>query len=195
MLQPPSFEAPQAPQLVCKLHKALCGLKQAPRAWFEKLHGALMALGFTSARSDQSLFVRISSKSVIYLLFYVDDILITGNNPSDVNSLIQDLNREFALKDLGNLNFFLGIQATILPNGNYHFSQKKYITDLLVRAQMHNAKGVNTPMTSGQALTSNGSVPFNNTQLYRSIVGALQYTTITRPEITFRVCQFMQTPC
>lgn len=134
MLQPPGFEAPQAPQLVCKLHKALYGLKQALRAWFEKLHGALMALGFTSARSDQALFVRISSKSVIYLLVYVDDILITGNNPSDVNSLIQDLNREFALKDLGNLNFFLG-QATILPHGNYHFSQKKYITDLLARAQ------------------------------------------------------------
>lgn len=60
---------------------------------------------------------------------------------------------------------------------------------------MHNAKGVNTPITSGQALTGNGSVPFNNTQLCKSIVGALQYTTITRLEITFsvnKVCQFMQ---
>lgn len=132
-----------------------------------------MAFGFTSATSDQSLFIRISSKSVIYLLVYVDDILIIGNNPSDVNSLFQDLNREFALKDLGNLNFFLGIQTTLLPNGNYHFSQKNNISDLLVHAQMHNAKGVNTPMTSGQPLTGHGSVPFKDTHLYRNILGAL----------------------
>lgn len=84
-----------------------------------------MSFGFTSVRSDQSLFVRITSKCIIYLLVYVDDILITGNEHSAISYLIQDLNKEFALEDLVNLNYFLGIQATTLANGGYHLSKKE----------------------------------------------------------------------
>lgn len=196
MAQPHGFLDPNHPQYVCKLHKALYGLKQAPRAWFEKLHGALHSFGFSSAKSDQSLFVRITPSHCMYLLVYVDDILITGSDSKEIAALVSGLHNTFALKDLGELNYFLGIQVTKTTVG-LHLSQKKYITDLLCRAKMQYAKGISTPLTSGQKLTAFGSDSVKDVQLYRSIVGALQYATITRPEIAYgvnRVCQFMQAP-
>ena len=78
-----------------------------------------------------------------------------------------------------------------------HLSQAKYISNLLQKTKMLHVKPVPTPMVSNQSLSNSGSAPFSNTQLYRSIVGALQYATITRPDITYsvnRVCQFMQAP-
>lgn len=173
------------------------GLKQAPRAWFEKLHTALISFGFTSAKSNQSLFIRYTPQHTIYILVYVDDILITVDNTNIITNLIKDLNKQFALKDLGNLNYFLGIEVTYLSGGKIHLSQRKYIQDLLIKTKMQYAKSNSTPMTSGHKLMAFGSDPVQNAQLYRSVVGALQYITITRPEITYsvnRVCQFMHNP-
>lgn len=76
MVQLPGFKDPQHPQMVCCLHKALYSLKEAPRAWFEKLHGALINLGFLVAKLDRSLLVRITPQHCTYLLVYVYDILI-----------------------------------------------------------------------------------------------------------------------
>lgn len=149
MEQPPEFQVKSTPNLVCKLHKAIYGLKQAPRAWFEKLCGALLSFGFISAKSDQSLFIKITPLHQICLLVYVDDILITGSDHEAITSLINNLTKIFALKDLGELNYFLGIQISKLPNGSIHLSQNKYVAGLLSRAKMASAKGLKTPMTSG----------------------------------------------
>lgn len=95
------------------------------------------------------------------------------------------------------MNYFLGIQVSTLQNGNIHLSQRKYILDLLSGAKMQNAKHISMPMIAGQKLSAYGSEPVTDTQLYISIVGALQYATITLPEITYsinKVCQFMQAP-
>lgn len=197
MEQPPGFESPHTAGLVCKLHKALYGLKQAPKAWFDKLHATLLNLGFTSAKSDQSLFIKITSEYKLYLLVYVDDILLTGTNKTIIESLIRVLHQQFRLKDLGNLNHFLGIQISHLSTGGFHLSQKKYIQDLLYKSNMANSKGAHTPMTTGSRLSALDDQPFQDVHLYRSIVGTLQYITITRPEIAFsvnKVCQFMQNP-
>lgn len=102
----------------------------------------------------------------------LDDILITRNNPHTITNLIKDINKEFALKDLGELNYFLVKQVTSFPNGKIHLSQRKYIQDLLIRTKVQYAKGTNTPMTSGHKLTAYGSDPTQNIQLYRSVVGA-----------------------
>lgn len=115
---------------MCKLHKALYGLKQAPRAWFERLASNLMQHGFSPSKCDPSLFLRITNSSVTYALVYVDDILLTRLSPQFVSLLKSKLNSEFALKDLGLLHYFLGVEVNKLPNGSLHFSQKKYITDL-----------------------------------------------------------------
>ena len=123
MLQPEGFEAAD-PSLVCKLHKALYGLKQAPQAWFERLAHTLFKLGFHSSKCDPSLFVQCSSSHCIYVLVYVDDIIITGSNSKSLQQLTTLLDANFSLKDLGPLHYFLGIAVTRLPNGLYIFHNK-----------------------------------------------------------------------
>jgi histone deacetylase 1/2 len=196
MSQPPGFESCNK-GLVCKLHKALYGLKQAPRAWFEKLSTMLKTLGFKSSRCDPSLFIFSTPAATVYILVYVDDIIITGSSPPLIDRLISKLNTAFSLKDLGQLDYFLGIEVKHLPNGCLFLSQSKYVRDLLSRVKMDDSKGISTPMVGGQQLTKEGTSAFDDPTLYRSVVGALQYATITRPELSFsvnKVCQFMHTP-
>lgn len=121
----------------------------------------------------------------------MDDILITGSDTQSVTTLIQSLNNTFTLKDIGNISYFLGIQIGSLPNGDLYLSQQKYISDILSRANMQFAKSVSTPMTTGQIFFTDGSDQVKNVQLYRSIVGVLQYATITRPEITYSVIKYV----
>lgn len=196
MEQPSGFEH-RDKNLVCKLQKSLYGLKQAPRAWFEKLASTLCMFGFQSSLCDYSLFIRITPQHTTYILVYVDDILITGSSAREVQSLIQGLNQIFALKDLGDLSYFLGIEVQRLSNESLHLSHVKYIKDLLAKAKMQEAMGISTPMVSGAKLSKHGDDVFGDPKLYRSIVGALRYATITRPEISFsvnKVCQYMHLP-
>ena len=129
MEQPLDFVDPKTSTMVCKLYKALYGLKQAPRAWFDKLHIVLIQLGFMLAKSNQSLFTIISSRHSTFVLVYFDDILLTGSNANLINDLVFKLNNAFALKDLGDINYFLGIQVKYTTKG-LHLSQTKYIIDL-----------------------------------------------------------------
>lgn len=111
MQQPPGFEIMNdATPVVCRLHKAIYGLKQAPRAWFDKLRSALRIMGFKESKADASLFVKCNTHTVIYILVYVDDLLITDSDAQQVKALIQQLDAQFSLKDLGNLSYFLGIE-------------------------------------------------------------------------------------
>jgi histone deacetylase 1/2 len=196
MTQPPGFDSTDS-SLVCKLHKALYGLKQAPRQWFERLQGALLQLGFHSSKCDPSLFTYQSQDNTVYLLVYVDDIIITSNNSSLLQSLIQKLNHAFSLKHLGTLDYFLGIEVNQLPTGSLLLTQSKYIRDLLHRTNMLDSAAVSTPMQSTCKLSKDGSPALSDPYMYRSVVGALQYATLTRPEISYavnKVCQFMSHP-
>ena len=196
MAQPPGFENSDK-SMVCKLTKALYGLKQAPRAWFDKLKTALIKFGFKASCCDPSLFTLLTSHGCIYILVYVDDIIITGSSLDQIQQLTTKLNTEFSLKQLGTLDYFLGVQVKHLQDGSLFLSQSKYFGDLLERANMGEAKGIATPMTSGLKLSKHGSNYFQDPTLYRSIVGALQYATLTRPEISFavnKVCQFLSQP-
>ena len=182
-------------QLVCKLNKALYSLKQAPRAWCSKLSSELHALGFKSAKFDSSLFIRVSNTCILYVLVHVDDVIITRILLKQFQVSFKHYGT-FSLKDLGQLHYFLGIEAKFSP-GKLHLSQSKYIYDLLAKAQMTNYKASPTPMTSGLKLSRQGTDLFENPSLYRSMVGAFHYTTITRPGIAFcvnKVSQFMHKP-
>ncbi|KAM2192742.1 hypothetical protein ACFX1Q_028395 [Malus domestica] len=196
MSQPPGFEDPNHPSLVCKLHKSLYGLKQAPRAWNDRFTQFLPSLGFENTYSDSSLFVKHVGHEIVVLLLYVDDIIITGNASDAITQVINALTTEFDIKDLGLLHYFLGIQITKTAHGLF-LSQTKYVEDLLVKSEMIEAKPCDTPCLPYNRLLKEDGEPYSNPTLYRSLVGALQYLTFTRPDIAFsvhQVCQFMQNP-
>jgi histone deacetylase 1/2 len=111
MRQPPGFESNSHPGFVCKLDKAIYGLKQAPRAWYSRLSSKLVDLGFKASKSDMSLFIYSRGNIVIFMLIYVGDIIVTGNSMDAILALLRDLKQDFALKDLGDLHYFLGIEV------------------------------------------------------------------------------------
>ncbi|KAH9754624.1 retrovirus-related pol polyprotein from transposon RE1 [Citrus sinensis] len=197
MQQPEGFVDSSRPDYVCKLHKALYGLKQTPRAWFDRLKLVLTTQwGFTNSISDTSLFFKSTQGHLLLVLVYVDDIIITGSNPQLVQQTITNFQSVFALKDLGALNYFLGVQVLYNKSG-IHLSQSKYITDLLAKVHMQDSTPCSTSMLSEVAFTKTDSEPFSNVTLYRSTIGALQYATLTRPEIAFSVnklSQFLSSP-
>ena len=123
---------------------------------------------------------------------YVDDVLITGSSKSAITDLVGTLNKTFALKDLGQLHYFLGVEVRSTREGGIHLSQSKYIKDVLFKAKMLDCKPCPTPMTSGLKLSNQGTDEFENPGLYRSVVGALQYVTITKPALAFCVNQVCQ---
>ncbi|KAM1260029.1 hypothetical protein ACFX2J_039256 [Malus domestica] len=196
MAQPPGFADPVHPHFVCKLHKSQYGLKQAPRAWNERFTAFLPSLGFISTYSDSSLFVKHVGSEIVILLLYVDDIILTGNATAAIQQVIQSLTTEFDIKDLGTLHYFLGIQISCTATGMF-LSQTKYIQDLLHKTEMSDCKPCDTSCLPYNRLLKDDGVPFSEPGTYRSIVGALQYLTFTRPDIAFsvhQVSQFLQTP-
>lgn len=135
MDQPPRFVNPKLPSHVCKLKKSLYGLKQAPRVWFDCLYHALIKLGFQNSKTDTSLFILHHEFSIISLLVYVDDVIITGNNNTLIQHIIRTLSSQFALKDLGMLTYFLDVEIKYFIAGIF-LSQAKYTKDLLIKTKM-----------------------------------------------------------
>jgi len=154
-------------------------------------------MGFLPSKSDTSLFTCFTTTATLFILIYVDDILVTGSSHTLVQQFITQLSSHFALKDLGRLHYFLGVEVTWHANTSLHLSQSKYIRHLLHRIDMLHVKPQPTPMVSSLRLTVDGSTSVEDPTFFRSIVGALQYVTITRPELSFvvnRFCQYMHQP-
>lgn len=196
MKQPPGFEDKAHPDYVCLLHKAIYGLKQAPRAWFDKFSSFLLEFGFKCNVKDPSLFVYQKKKDVIFLLLYVDDMVLTGNNNDLIQQLLQALKKQFRMKDMGPLSYFLGIQAHFTPTGLF-LNQEKYASDLLQAAGMLDCAPMPTPLPLQLDRIPNQDKVFDNPTYFRSLAGKLQYLTLTRPDIQFSVnlvCQKMHEP-
>jgi hypothetical protein len=105
------------PDLVCHLNKSLYGLKQAPQVWYSRFATYLTSLGFIKAKLDMSLFILRCGPHMVYLLLYVDDIILTASSSELLRRTIAALQREFAVKDLGPLHHFLGITVEHRPDG------------------------------------------------------------------------------
>nr|XP_023922767.1 uncharacterized protein LOC112034201 [Quercus suber] len=184
---------PAFPRHVCLLHKALYGLKQAPRAWFERFTSQLLHIGFFASIVDGNLFILRHGSFLVYLLLYVDDIIVIGNSSSFVSSIIKLLGTDFDLKDLGLLHSFLGLQIDYTSTGHF-VHQTKYASDLLQRFAMIDCKPCKTPCSPNHHLLPNDSPLLPDPKSYRSLVGALQYLTFTRLDLSFVVqqaCQYM----
>ena len=186
MRQPPGYEKQSMPDYVWKLDKALYGLKQAPRAWYSRLSQKLQAIGFQASKADTSLFFYKKGSITIFLLIYVDDIIVASSSQDAVSALLQDLKADFALKDLGDLHYFLGIEVKKVPGGIL-LSQEKYANDIIQRVGMQHCKSVSTPLSVSEKLSiqDGDSLEPDDGTRYRSIVGALQYLTLTQPDISF----------
>ena len=179
MAQPPGFVDHDKPSFVCKLHKAIYGLKQAPRAWYYELRHFLLASGFRNSHSDTSLFIFLSAHHVLYLLVYVDDIIVIGSNDAVLSQFVSSLAKQFSLKDLGDLSYFLSVEVISHKHGLL-LSQRRYITDLLTRLNMLDAKLVLTPLLStASAISLKSGSPIPDPTIYREVVGSLQYLSLT----------------
>lgn len=174
------------------------GLKQAPRACYARLRTNLEKLGFRASKADTSLFFYSKGGITIFVLIYVDDIIVASSVQSATTALLKDLNEEFALKDLGEVHYFLGIEVNKFSDGIV-LTQGKYTSDVLRRVGMNDCKPVSTPLSVSEKLSVHEGdlLGPNDATQYRSVVGALQYLTLTWPDISFsvnKVCQFLHAP-
>ncbi|RVW29881.1 Retrovirus-related Pol polyprotein from transposon RE1 [Vitis vinifera] len=198
MEQPPSFVAQGESGLVCRLRRSLYGLKQSPRAWF--IHFSFVVQEFAMFRStaDHSVFYHHnSSGQCIYLVVYVDDIVITGSDQNGIQNLKQHIFTYFQTKDLGKLKYCLGIEIA-QSNSGVVLSQRKYALNILEETGMLDCKPVDTPMDPNVKLIPGQGEPLGDPGRYRRLVGKLNYLTITCPDISFPVnvvSQFLQSPC
>jgi hypothetical protein len=194
--QPTGFFDAAHPDLVCRLNRSLYGLKQAPRDWYSRFAIYLASLGFVEAKSDTSLFIYRQGEDTVYLLLYVDDIVLTASNVAPLQRTIVALQREFAMKKLGPLHHFLGINAERRPQGIF-LHQRQYAIDILERAGMSDCKPCYTPVDTQAKLSEDDGPPVVDATSYRSLTGVLQYLTFSRPDIAYvvqQVCLHMHTP-
>ena len=145
MTLPPGFHGKGEPSLICKLNKRLYGLKQDSRQWFAKFNDTILELGFRQSKGDYSLFTKTNGTSFTVLVVYVDDILLTSNDPVVVRELKQLLETKFGLKDLGSLKYFLGLEVARNEKG-ISLNQRKYALEILEYTGLMGCKPAKTPM-------------------------------------------------
>jgi len=194
--QPSGFEDSDHPDYVCRLNRSLYGLKQAPRAWYSRFATYLLQLGFVEAKTDTSLFVYHRGSDTVYLLLYVDDIVLTASSAGLLRRTIDALQWEFSMKDLGELHHFLGMHVQ-RSGGGFLLSQKQYMLEILDRAGMSDCKPCTTPVDTNPKLSAVDGAPVADPTDFRSLASVLQYLTFTRPDIAYavqQVCLHMHDP-
>ncbi|KAM0986195.1 hypothetical protein ACFX14_013409 [Malus domestica] len=187
---------PNMSNMVCKLRKSLYGLKQSPRAWFGKFSKSMKDFGCKQSNSDHTLFLKHKKGKVTALIVYVDDMVITGNDPEEKAALQHHLASEFEMKNLGALKYFLGIEVARSEQGIF-LSQRKYILDILIDTGMLANKPADTPMELNHQLGEYLDQVPTNKERYQRLVGKLIYLGHTRPDIAYAVSvvsQFMHAP-
>ena len=175
---------------VCRLNKALYGLRQAGKQWHEKIDAVLKGLGLKPSNSDPYLYTD-SHDRLTFVLLYVDDIIFASNNAKRVEIIKKRLAENFNLKDLGLADYCLGIEID-QGDKSISLSQSGYIKELLARFKMTDCKHVSTPLVVGTKLE-----PCLNhvadAYPYRELIGALMYLSVgTRPDITHAVSSLSQ---
>ncbi|GJV80755.1 putative ribonuclease H-like domain-containing protein [Tanacetum coccineum] len=194
--QPPSFEDPQFPDKVYKVEKALYGLHQAPRAWYETLSTYLLENGFRRGTIDKTLFIKKDRGDILLVQVYVDDIIFGSTKKSLCVEFEQMMHKRFQMSSMGELTFFLGLQVQQKGDGIF-ISQDKYVADILKKFDFVTVKTASTPIETNKALIKDEEAEDVDVHLYRSMIGSLMYLTASRPDIMFAVCacaRFQVTP-
>jgi hypothetical protein len=170
--QPAGFVDSSRPDMVCWLNRSLYGLKQGPQAWHSRLATFLVTLGFMEAKLDTSLFVHHHGAETAYLLLYVDDIVLTASSQSLLRRLVDALQQEFPVKDLGVLHHFLEVTTEPRPSGLL-LHQQQYTLDILERAKMIDYKPCSTLVDTQAKLSEAKGDPVEDPTGYMSLAGAL----------------------
>lgn len=170
---PPGFSK-QGEHRVCHLNKSIYGLKQASRNWFAKFSSALLDVGFSQSKADYSLFTLYQGSSFTVVLVYVDDIIITGNDPTSITELKRFLKSKFHIKDLGKLKYFLGIEVARSKQGIF-LSQQKYALDILADLGTLGGRTCDFPMEQNLKLNHVDGSLLQDPTSYRHLVGRLLY--------------------
>lgn len=181
---------------VCKLNKALYGLKQSPRDWFGRFSNFMKTVGYKQSDVDHMLFVKIRGEKTTTLVVYVDDMVVTSNDPDEIKRLQMFLPTKFELKDLGQLRYFLGIEVARSQRA-ITMCQQKYVLDLLAETDMLDCQLVETPIEVNHGLTLQTSQIPANKERYQKLEVKLIYLICTRPDIAYAVSvvsRFMHAP-
>jgi len=190
MRQPKGFEEGDK---VCRLNKSIYGLKQASKAWNECFNEHISRCGFRQCLEDSCLYIRESKLGPVYVLLYVDDVLIIAKNLQEIKTVKQMLINQFKMQDLDEAKMFLGLCIEREPmNGIMKLSQQKYINAVLKRFGMEECNPISTPMEPNLQLKKS-EIDQNLNKPYREMIGCLTYLTITsRPDISAAVSYFSQ---
>ncbi len=171
-------------------------MKQAPRAWSDKIGQYIIISGFQTSNANFSLYVKNTNHGIVVIVIYVDDLIITKDSDADIFDLKNLLKQKFEMKDLGELRYFFGIEVILSPKGIW-LLQRQYALNKLFDYGMTGCKPISIPMEQNVKLNAYEGDLSEDITMYRHIVGGLIYMTITRPDLSYVVgvvSQFMQTP-
>ncbi|XP_020689358.1 uncharacterized protein LOC110104543 [Dendrobium catenatum] len=186
MNQPWWFTDENYPNHVCRLLKSIYGLRQAPRQWYTMFTNHLLKLGFDYSKADPSLLTLHRDKTRIFLLVYVDDILVTSNDDKAISSVLMELQSKFNMKDLGPAHHFLGIKIQ-KHSDKYFLSQSSYAESILSSVNLNNCNPLSNPSCTKLPDQMPDDAILSDPTTYRRVTGSLQYLTLTRPDITHAV--------
>nr|GEU88804.1 hypothetical protein [Tanacetum cinerariifolium] len=186
--QPLGFEDPDHPDKVYKVVKALYGLHQAPRAWYETLANYLLENGFQRDKIDQTLFIKRQKGGILLVQIYVDDIIFGAKNKDLCKSFKKLIKDKFQMSSMGELTFFLGLQVKQKKDMIF-ISQDKYVAEFLRKFRMIEGKSASTPIYIEKPLLKDPDGEDVDVHTYRSMTGSLMYLTSSRPDIMFAKCK------
>ena len=188
-MEPPLGFAPLTPGHVWRLHRPLYGLRQSPRQWHAKLKATLLQLGFKPSFGDPSLFV--GECADVWMLVYVDDLLIMSQSLPALQKLKEALKKAFPMKDLGEVTSYLGMDISRDWSTKHIFlSQRKQIDSLLARFGGSDIKTYETPLAVNHGLTlpSDKEAPHVDQERFPELLGGIMYLMVcTRPDIAHAV--------
>jgi hypothetical protein len=192
--QPPGFESEEYTNHAYKLHKALHGLKEAPRVWYECLRDFLIDIGFKIGKGDSTLFTKRLAKDLFACQIYVDNIIFGSTNKSFCDEFSKIMIDRFEISMMDVLTLFVKFQIKQVKYGTF-ISQIKYTCDILKKFRMDNTKSIKTLMgTNGHLDLDMGGTSFDQ-KVYRSIIGYLLYLCASRLDIMLSVCMCTRFQC
>nr|GEY09774.1 putative ribonuclease H-like domain-containing protein [Tanacetum cinerariifolium] len=178
------FKDPGHPNKVYKVGKALYGLHQDPRAWYETLANYLLENGFHRGKIDQTLFIKKQKGDILLVRIYVDDIIFGATNKDLCKSFEKLMKDKFQMSSMGELVFFLGLQVKQKKDGIF-ISQDKYLAKILKKFGLTEGKSASTPIDTEKPLLKDPNGEDVDVHIYRSMIGSLMYLTSSRPDNMF----------